>query len=237
MDSDLEGSMRLLSFLPAASILLAVLPILMFGPMVLYIIARWRAHRAGVVDPQLGLKFAIHWFATTALHALLAGGAFLIFTIIGPGPASAKGDMYRVAFALLVPAGIVFGVHMMLIRRTNDYEVPGVRGLFLGYNVLVTGVVGFVSLLMAFQMLFKKGSTFGLGHLSASLVLVYCSAWAGFGWRLAQVVFTDWSGGSGIPDEVVPPPQQQPPPPAAASGGGPGLPPLGGGSYPPIEPR
>ncbi|HSK00842.1 MAG TPA: hypothetical protein VK932_06360 [Kofleriaceae bacterium] len=235
MDSDFDSSMRLLTLLPAASIMLAVIPFAMFGPMVLYVIARWRAHRSGIHDPQLGLKFAVHWFAATALHVALAAGAFLIFTLIGPGSSSSKGEMYRVAFALLVPAGLVFGVHLMLIKRTNDQELPGVRRLFLGYNMVVTGIVGFFALLLAFQMLFMKGSTHGVGHLAGALVLVYCSAWAGFGWRLGQEVLGDWGGGHGLPESIVPPGSSQQPPSSAAGGGGAGLPPLGGGAYPPID--
>jgi len=242
MDSDFESSLSLLRFLPGIAVGAAfvLIPLLMFGPMVLYVLARWRAHRAPVVDPHLGMKFALHLFSSTSLYVVLFATAFLIYTIIGPGPASAKGDWYRMAFALLVPAGLVLGVHMMLIKRTNDQELPGVRRLFLGYNLIVIGSMGFFSLLLAFQMLFAKGSTHGLGHLAGSLVLVYCSAWAVLGWRLSGLVFGDWTGGVGLPDEVVPPgppAQPQPPPAAAAGGGGAGLPPLGGGSYPPIEPR
>jgi hypothetical protein len=239
MDSDFERSMMLLRFLPGvgAAAALVLVPIVMFGPMVLYLIARWRDHRAPMADPQLGLKFAMHLFATTALNILLLGTAFLIYTLISPGSSSLKGDWYRIAFALLVPAGIVLGVHLAMIRRTNDFEVPGVRRLFLGYNLIVFGSIGFFSLLFAFQMLFMKGSTGGAGHLAGSLVLVYCTAWALLGWRFSQTVFGDWSGGAGrIPDDAgaprQPPPQQ---PPAAA--GGAGLPALGGGNYPPIEPR
>jgi hypothetical protein len=239
MDSDFESSLALLRFLPgvAAAAAFVLVPLVMFGPLVLYVLARWRAHRAPVVDPHLGLKFALHLFSSTALHILLFAGAFLIYTIIGPGPSSVKGDWYRIAFALVVPASVVLGVHSMLIKRTNDQEAPGVRRLFLGYNLIVIGSVGFFSLMLAFQMLFAKGSTHGLGHLAGSLVLVYCSAWGVLGWRLSQLVFTDWSGGTGLPDEVVPPRSQQPPPAAAAGGGGSALPSLGGGSYPPIEPR
>lgn len=238
MDSDFESSMMLLRFLPGATAAVAVIliPLVMFGPMVLYIIARWRAHRAGTVDPQLGIKFAMHLFATSALYVVLAGAAILVFTVIGPGPSSAKGEMYRVAFALMVPAGIVLGVHLMMIKRTNDQEMPSVRRLFLGYNLIVIGSMGFFSLLFAFQMLFAKGNTHGMGHLAGSLVVVYCTAWGVLGWKLSQLVFSDWGGSSGLPEAVVPP-QHQMPPPAAAAGGGTALPPLGGGSYPPIEPR
>ena len=188
MDSELSSSMMLFRLLPAAAAVASIVVTLMlFGPMVLYLIARWRAHRAPSVDPQLGLKFALYWFSSSALHLALAGAALLIFTIIGPGAASNKGDAYRVAFAMLVPAGIVYGIHAMLLRRTNDLEQPGVRRLFLGYNTVVTGLVGFFALVMGFQFLFAKGHTYGAGHMAASAILVYCSAWAGLGWRLSGI--------------------------------------------------
>jgi hypothetical protein len=238
MDSDFGSSMMLFRILPAATAVASILVTLtLFGPMVLYILARWRAQRAPVPDPHLGLKFALHWFATSALHLALVGAVLLIFTLIGPGPSSAKGDMYRVAFAMLVPAGIVLGVHLMLLKRTNDDEVPGVRRLFLGYNLIVAGLVGFGSLVMGFQLLFAKGSTGGMGHLAGSAILVYGGAWAALGFRFGQIVLGDVSGFGGFPDQIVPPgpSQQQPPPASAAGGGGAGLPPLGGGAYPPID--
>jgi hypothetical protein len=241
MDSDLGSSMMLFRLLPAATAVASVvLTLTLFGPMVLYLIARWRAHRGPVVDPQLGLKFALHWFATSAFHLALMGGVMLIFTIIGPGPSAAKGAEYRMAFAMLVPAGLVLGVHLMLLRRTNDLEMTGVRRLFLGYNLIVTGLVGFVALVFGFQILFAKESLKPLGHLAGSAILVYGGAWVGLGWRFGQLVLGDSGGFGGVPDEVVPPSHHQPPPPASSAGGGggggggPGLPPLGGGSYPPI---
>lgn len=236
MDSDLSSSMMLFRILPAATAVVSILVTLtLFGPMVLYVLARWRAHRAPAADPHLGLKFALHWFATSAFHLALVGAAILIFTIIGPGPSSAKGDMFRAAFAMLVPAGIVLGVHLMLLRRTNDDEVPGVRRLFLGYNMIITGLVGFIALVMGFQLLFAKGSTHGMGHMAGSALLVYVGAWAALGFRFGQLVLGD-VGGSGAYPEVVPPGRSpQPPPPASAAGGGAGLPPLGGGAYPPID--
>ncbi len=126
---------------------------------------------------------------------------------------------------MLVPAGAIYGIHAMLLRRTNDLEQPGVRRLFLGYNLVVTGLVGFVALVMGFQLLFAKGSTGGAGHMAAAAILVYCSAWAAFGWRLSQLVLGDWTGGTGgVPDDVVAPgPGASSQPPQAAAGGG-GLP-------------
>jgi len=227
------SSMMLLRMLPAATAVLSIVVTLsLFGPLVLYALARWRQNRSGTPDPQLGLKFALHWFATSAFHLALAGAAGLIFAVISPG--SGKGELYRVVFALLVPAGIILGIHLMLLKRTNDDEMPGVRRLFLGYNLFVTGLIGFISLVMGFQILFAKGSAAPVSHMIASLVLVYCSAWGVLGHRFAQLVLGGPSSGiGGMPEVVMPPGPPAVQPPAAA--GGAGLPALGGGSYPPID--
>ena len=46
---------------------------LISGPFVLYPIARWRAHRDAVVDPQLGLKTALEYFRMLAFQLGLLG--------------------------------------------------------------------------------------------------------------------------------------------------------------------
>lgn len=228
------SSMMLLRMLPAATAVISiVITLSLFGPMVLYILARWRQNRTGANDPQLGLKFALHWFATSAFHLALAGGTGLIFAIISPG--SGKGDLYRSVFAMLVPAGIIMGVHLALLKRTNDEEVPGVRRLFLGYNLFVTGLIGFIALVMFFQILFAKGSAAPVSHLVGSLVLVYGTAWALLGYKFGQMVLGGPGGFGEMPDVMTPPGPPPPAPPAAGAGGG--LPSLGGGSYPPIEQR
>src|SRR5438477_12185538 len=92
--------------------------IALFGPVVLYLVARWRAHREPTNDPQLGFKFALHYFASVAFHLALAGGTLLIYTMIKPGDSDerlglhgdpmpshdGKGEMYRLAFGFLLPA-------------------------------------------------------------------------------------------------------------------------------------
>ena len=227
--------MMLLRMLPAATAVISiVITLSLFGPMILYVLARWRANRAGTPDPQLGLKFALHWFATSAFHLALASGAGLVFALISPG--SSKGELYRAVFAMLVPAGIILGVHLMLLKRTNDDEVPGVRRLFLGYNLFITGLVGFISLVLGFQLLFAKGSAAPVSHMVGSLVLVYGTAWGLLGWRFGQLVLGGPGSGVGdLPDAMMPPGPPPAMPPPAAGGGG--LPALGGGSYPPIDQR
>lgn len=227
--------MDLFLFRAVAPVVLAVvvlLAILVVAPLVLYVIARWRAARDATPDTQLGLKFALHYFATSAFQLLLAGGTLLIYTLISPRTAEAGSTGYRVAMGLIIPAGIVLAAHVSLLRRTNDDAAPGVRRLFWGYNMLVTGIVAFFALVLGFQALLAKGSTFGVGHLAGSMVVVYGAAWAIVGFKFGQLVLgTAPVGGASI-DPPAPPPVQ----PTSSAPTQHGLPPLGGGAFPPIDP-
>lgn len=223
-----------LDVLTLAGPMFVIVPMLLWflviGPLVLYPIARWRAHREPFMDPHLGIKVALHYFKLLAFHLLLLGAVILVWTIISKNSAD-KGSFYRLAFGFLVPGGIVFGAHVALIHKTNDEIVPSVRRLFLGYNLLITGLIGLVALVLGFQALFAKGSSGDAGRMFLAGILVYCGGWAGVGALFARTVFDGSTGSSAPPQNVVPP--QAPSPPAAAT---PGLPPLSAGSYPPIDP-
>src|SRR5688500_787953 len=103
------------------------------GPLLIYPLARWKSHREGVLDPQLGLKVALHYFALVAFQLALFAGAMLVYTLFSKS--SHKGDLYRLGFAFLFPAGGVLAAHVVMLRRTNQELFPGVRRLFLGYNL------------------------------------------------------------------------------------------------------
>jgi hypothetical protein len=141
------------------------------------------------------------------------------------------------AFGFLVPSLIVLVSSLVLLMRTNDAQHTGVRKLFLGFNLLLTGMAGFGALVLGFQALFAKGSTGGMGHFGGAAILVYCSGWLVLGWRYYQlVVGSTHVWGSGDPPDIVAPPgppQQggQVPPGGSATG----LPALGGGAFPPLE--
>lgn len=210
-----------------------VLPMLLWflviGPLILYPVARWRAGRETHMDPQLGMKVALHYFKLLAFQILLMGGAVLIWTIVSKG--GEKGSFYRAAFGFLVPAGIVFGAHTAFLKKTNDDVLTGVRRLFLGYNLLVTGLLGFIALVLGFQALFAKGSSGDAGRMFLATILVYCSAWGGLGVLFAKEVLG--TGSSSAPPQNLAPSAMPPAPVAAAT---PGLPPLAAPSFPPIDP-
>ncbi len=219
--------------------MLVIVPMLLWflvvGPLVLYPVARWRANREPYADPQLGMKVALHYFKLLSFQLLLIGGTMLLYAIISKG--DEKGDLYRAAFGFLVPGGIVFAVHMVMIKKTNDLVMPSVRRLFLGYNLLVTGILGFGALVLGFQALFAKGDSGDAGRLFLASIMVYCAAWAAIGVQFARTVLGPGAG-SGMPHNVVPP---APMPPSTNASGSvsvqPGLPPLSAGQYPPIDPN
>jgi len=230
---DLDSSMFLMKALagPMAAMVMVMVTFTVFAPVVLYLIARWRAHREPQLDTQLGIKFALHYFAISAFHLALAGGTLLVWALLSKIPSEYKGSFYRTAFGMLLPAGLVLGAHLSLLKKTNDAEVPGVRRLFPGYNLNGTGLFGFVALVIAFQALLMKGSSGELGRAAAAMVLVYGTAWAVIGWRFGQIVLGR-NTGSGQPPMQFPTSAPPTTPPSAASGGVPSL----GNAYPPIEP-
>ncbi|MDX2091871.1 MAG: hypothetical protein SFX73_28675 [Kofleriaceae bacterium] len=234
MDDDIESSMFLMRALggPLAAMMVVMITMTVTAPVLLYVIARWRAHREPEVDGQLGVKFALHYFSLSAFQLALGGLAFFVFTVLSKIPSEFKGSLYRTAFGMIVPAAIVLGAHLALLRKTNDAEVTGVRRLFLGYNLIITGLVGFVALVIAFQALFMKGSSGELGRVAGALVVVYGTAWALIGWKFGSLVLGGGSGSGIGPVSFTSPPSSgtSAPPPAAS-----GLPSLGGGSFPPIE--
>jgi hypothetical protein len=195
-------------------------------PFVLYVVARWRAHRDPVPDPQLGIKVALGYFLVTSLQVLLAGTAVVLYAIISSD--EDKGSLYRAGFGLLVPGALIYGAHVSLLKMTNQDAFPAVRRMLAGYNLLLTGLIGMTALIAAFQALFQKGSSHGFGRAAAAGVLVYGSAWAVCGWKFGRMVLGDHGGGP--PDTIVKPDKPVSAPPAQ-----PGLPPLGGGAFPPIN--
>lgn len=221
---------------PTMMVVPMLLWFLVMGPLVLYPIARWRQNREPYADPHLGAKVALHYFKLLGMHTLLMGGTLLVWTIISKSNGD-KGSLYRTAFGFILPGGIVFGAHRWLLQRTNDEIVFGVRRLFLGYNLIVTGIIGFTALILGFQALFAKGSTGDAGRMFLAAILVYGGAWGGIGLLFSRDVLGGTPGGMAPPQNLAPPG----PPPAGAPqpGGGvaatPGLPSLGT-AYPPIDP-
>lgn len=239
---------------PMMAVVTMLVSVTIFVPVVLYLVARFRAARSGESDNHLGLKVALHYFAISAFQLGLAGLTLLVWALITSAPSETKSVFNRLALGMIFPAVLVMFAHLSLLRRTNDATSTGVRRLFAGYNLIVTGLLGFVALIIAFQALLAKGSSGEMGRIAGAMVLVYGTAWAIVGWRFGQLVLPRGPGAgtgtsvstppttsSSSPSSAGPPPPSTPsaptPPAATPSSSGGGLPSLGGGSFPPIEPK
>ena len=196
------------------------------GPLLIYPLARWRLAR-GLDDPHLGIKVALGYFGMLAFQLALLGMTSIVFALLSKAPSEDRGDIYRLGFGFLLPGLILWAAHVVMLTRTNQEQFPAVRRLFLGYNLVLTGLFGLVAFVMACQALFSRGSSGDFGRLGTAALLVYGSAWCACGVRFGRIVF---GAAPVVPHEVVmqPAPVQQ---------SGPTLPALGGGAFPPIDPN
>jgi hypothetical protein len=201
--------------------------IMLWVPLVLYVIARWRQNKEPQVDPQHGPKFALHYFGSIALQLTLGGLALLLYTLVSKESSDYKGDSYRAATGFLLAGGLVLGITTGLRRFTNDDDRPGVRRLFTGFNLITAGAVTFFALVAGCQLLLMKSrSGDGIGRLAMVALLVYGGATAFLTLRMGKLAKPDDGPGT--------PPSIQPPVPRTATPAT-GLPVLGGGEFPPIK--
>jgi hypothetical protein len=203
------GPMFLLQAMSPILMMMAVIS-LMF-PLLLYVVARWRDGKSPVPDPQLGLKFALHFFRIQSYQLLLLGTAMLLYAMLTKMPSQAREFIYRPAFGFLVPCAVVFGVTTAMLAKTNNDGFPAVGRLFNGYNLMVSGLIGFAALIMGFQMLFAKGSSGDAGRMVWSGILVYTTAWVVQGAIFGRSVL-DAPPPYNMPPSDLPPPADVPSP-------------------------
>jgi hypothetical protein len=180
MDDDDYGYGRSLGLLRmlieySQSLVFPIAVAIVVSPIVLYLVARSRAKLDPFPDQQLGLKFAIGYFKSIAFHASLVGGVVIVFAILMKG--SEKSPVYRTGFGIFIPAIGVYLVHLIGLTRTNQGEHPMVGRLLAGWSLLVSGIIGFVALMLVSQTVFQKGSSGETGRLAWALFLIYGSAW------------------------------------------------------------
>ena len=207
------GLLNILEMAAPMMMLIAVMSTVF--PILLYVFARWRDHQEPVQDPQLGLKFALHFFRVQSFQMLLFGTAMLLYAMLSK---ELKGDMreyvWRPAMAILVPSGMVFGVTTALLGRTNNYNHPQVGRLFNGYNLMVSGVIGFAALSAGFQAMFQKGSSGEFGRIAWTGILVYSTAWVVQGAIFGRSVLEASPTRYDLPSSSPPSSGNEPPPPA-----------------------
>jgi hypothetical protein len=200
------GPMFMLQAMAPTMTMIILVSGLVWFALVAYLVARWRDHRSPSPDPQLGLKFSLHFFRLVSFQTLMLGTVLLMFSMLGKNLGEGREYIYRPAFGLLVPSGAVFGVVSVMLGKTNNESHPIVSRMFGGLNLLFTGTLGFTTLIFAFVVLFQKGEAGQSGRIAWSGLLVYTTAWAALAAMFSRQVL-----------DAPPPPTTYPP--AGPAGG------------------
>jgi hypothetical protein len=146
-------------------------------PVLLYGMARWRSHREGHNDPQLGLKVALGYFRLLSYQIVLAGIFLLTWALMSDLPEEQQDEIRRAALGLLVPAVVVFLAHNLAAGHTNGRDFPIVGRLVAGTSLFFTGLLGFAAVMGAGFLFFQKSPDAETMRALASAVIVYGLAW------------------------------------------------------------
>ena len=143
-----------------------------------YVILRWRQTREGETpDPQLGLKVALHYFATIGWHIALVAGFLLLYSFTVDS--SRMQEVFlRMGVGLLLGGGVVHGVHRALIARMTDSATrPNVTRVFKGLNLVLTGLIGMGAFVGLCVLITQEEIPEDPFKFAAVLAVVYLGAW------------------------------------------------------------
>jgi hypothetical protein len=184
----------------------------LWGVAILYVIARWRHHRAGVVDSQLGLKFVLHLFRLHGYQLLLLGGFMLLYSILAKGNSEMRSPIWRAAMGFLTAGGVVFGAHTVLLTKTNQAEQPLIGRMYSGLSLLLTGLIAMTGLVLGTRRCSPRATWATRAAASGR----WCSSMAPRGWCRARCSRAQLTGpspdGPGTPGASAPPPPPMPEP-------------------------
>lgn len=178
---------EMLGFAAAGWVIAPVIGVLFWVPAMIYVVARWRTYREGTGDAQLGLKVVMSLFKIVSYQMALAGLCLLVYALMSDAPDDTQETVLRTAGGLLVPSLLVYMIHFYAYNRTNHREIPTVDRLFGGVNLLVTGLIGFVALIVACQLAFHEKTDAEQARLAWSIVITYSLAWLGQGLLFARL--------------------------------------------------
>lgn len=144
-----------------------------------YVILRWRQAREGEPgDPQLGMKVALHYFATIGWHVTLVATFILIYSLVVDSSRMQEVFM-RMGAGLLLGGVIVYGLHRVLLGRLTDSATrPNVTRMFKGLNLVLCGLIGMSALIAMCVMITQESVPEEPFKVGGILMLVYLSAWA-----------------------------------------------------------
>lgn len=157
-------------------------------PVIVYVVARWRAKDDSAPDPHLGMKVAISMFRLSSYHLVLAAVFMMLLTLLVDMPDFVSEQMMRLGAGLALPGTIIFGIHEYALKQTNSEQRPSVARMFAGVSLVQSGMLAFAGLVIGGVVLFQKNPPEELGRTSLAILLVYGTAWALQGVRLLRQI-------------------------------------------------
>lgn len=161
-------------FMGGFSFLMMYLYVLVPLAPAIYVFVRWRGYKESrPQDPQLGLKVLLYYFKVLGYHVFLVGGTILAAGILS----SRSKNMAQRGVGPLIGGAVVYGIHLYLIGRlTKNDRFSGAKRAYIGFNVIMTGLVGMIALITTLTMLMTD-DTRNI-QFPAVLFVVYGAAWA-----------------------------------------------------------
>lgn len=157
-------------------------------PVIIYVVARWRAKDDSAPDPHLGMKVAISMFKLSSFHLVLAAAFIMLLTLLVDMPEFVSEQMMRLGAGLALPGTIIFVIHEYALKQTNSEQRPSVARMFAGVSLVQSGMLAFTGLVLGGVVLFQKNPPEELGRASLALLLIYGTAWAMQGISLLRQV-------------------------------------------------
>ena len=165
-----------------------VLLFLLVAPLFpfIYVVVRWRS--GGAHEPGAGTFAALLYFATAGLLLALAGAANLTYGWFSTTPATEA--MTRLSWGMLVGSAGFLGLNVALLLRVGPHpELATAWRVFLGFLMVMSGLVAFTSLVLLCVTLFQTTKSPKEADIRVDDLKLYAS-WTGY--YLAAYLTSTW---------------------------------------------
>ncbi len=176
-------------FDPATKKLLGfVLLFLLVAPLFpfVYVVARWRSQ--GAHEPGAGTFAALLYFRTAGVLLALAGAANLTYGWFSTTPQTE--DLTRLSWGMFTGSLAFLVLNLLLVRRFGPHpELATARRVFVGFLMVMAGLVAFTALVIFCITLFQKTTSDPQATIRADDLKLY-GAWTAY--YLAAYLSSVW---------------------------------------------
>lgn len=135
-----------LGIISSVAVLYVFLPLVLLAPLVGYILLRVRDSQRQENDPELGIKVALHFFLSLSILLIVNGLATVTVDAMTANkaapPRNEMSPAQRTGWGLAVAGLLLSLLHFALVKSmTNDSRRPAPRRFFLGWRLVIHGLM------------------------------------------------------------------------------------------------